>query len=203
MPKIIPRPWVVLLAAGSSRRFGRPKLLAKIDGETLLQRAVRVALGCKASGYVVVLGANAARLEQELFGRPVRVIVNRKWRSGLASSLRAGVAALPRSARGVLILLADQVAIGPADLELLMAAWRTAPRRIVTSNSDGVRGPPAIFPRVAFPQFRALRGDEGARSLLRIARGSAIDMAMPRAAVDVDVPQDLKRASRLMKWRRG
>jgi molybdenum cofactor cytidylyltransferase len=191
----------VLLAAGGSRRFGRPKLLAKVDGETLLRRAARVALGVGPSGCVVVLGANAARLEQELCGLPVRVVVNRSWRSGLASSLRAGVAALPRSARGALILLADQVAIGPADLELLIAAWRASPRSIVTANADGARGPPAIFPRVSFREFRSLHGDAGARNLLRSAQQIVIDMAMPRAAVDVDVAQDLTRARRLVKWR--
>jgi molybdenum cofactor cytidylyltransferase len=202
MPKIIPRPWVVLLAAGGSRRFGRPKLLAQVDGETLLRRAARIALGSAPSGCVIVLGSNAARLEQELRGQPVRIVVNRKWRNGLASSLRAGVAALPRSASGALILLADQVAIGPADLELLMAAWRTAPRAIVTAHFDGLRGPPAILPRASFRELRSLRGDKGARELLRNVHRPVIDMSMQRAARDVDVPQDLERAG-LTKWRRG
>jgi molybdenum cofactor cytidylyltransferase len=202
MPKIIPRPWVVLLAAGGSRRFGRPKLLAKVDGETLLRRAARLAIGVGPSGCFVVLGANAARLEQELRGLPVRVVVNRRWRSGLASSLRAGVAALPKSAGGALILLADQVAIGPADLELLIAAWRASPRCIVTANADGVRGPPAILPRASFRELRSLRGDKGARELLRNARQAVIDISIPKAGRDVDVPQDLERAG-LTRWRRG
>jgi molybdenum cofactor cytidylyltransferase len=202
MPKIIPRPWVVLLAAGGSRRFGRPKLLAKVDGETLLRRAARIALGSAPSGCVIVLGANATRLERELRGQPFRIVVNRKWRSGLASSLRAGVAALPRSAGGALILLADQIAIGPADLELLIAAWRASPRSIVTANADGVRGPPAILPRASFSELQSLRGDKGARELLRNAREAIIDISMPKAARDVDMPQDLERAG-LTRWRRG
>ncbi|HXV41415.1 MAG TPA: NTP transferase domain-containing protein, partial [Steroidobacteraceae bacterium] len=111
MRAMILRPWVIVLAAGGSRRFGGPKLLARIRGETLLQRAMRAALGARPAGCVVVLGARADMLKRRLHAWPVRMVVNRRWRSGLASSIRAGIAALPREAPAALLLLADQVRV--------------------------------------------------------------------------------------------
>ena len=156
---MIPRPRVLLLAAGGSRRFGGPKLLARRDGESLLRRAARVALGCRSAGCTVVLGARAIRLERELKGLAVDIVVNRAWRTGLSSSLRAGIAALPVSTPGVLVLLADQVSVGPADLELLMAAWQRDPRTIVAARAGAVVGPPVILPRSTFRAVRRMRGD--------------------------------------------
>lgn len=188
---MILRPWVLVMAAGGSRRFGGPKLLARIGGETLLRRALRVALGCRPAGCVIVLGARAAELRREIHGYPVRVAINRRWRSGLAGSLRAGLAALPRQATAALVLLADQVAIGPAELEVLIAAWRRAPQAIVASRCGDVVGPPALFPRRQFRQLRRLRGDAGAKRLLLDARLRVIEVEMPQALRDVDRRSDL------------
>ncbi len=195
---MIPRPWVVLLAAGASRRFGGPKQLARLGGESLLRRMARVALACGPAGCVVVLGARAPRLRRELAGLGVRVVVNLRWREGLSRSLAAGVAALPAEARGVLVLLADQVAFGPAELEVLFSCWRRVPRRIVATRVGDTLGPPAILPRSLFAAMRRLRGDRGARELLRDPRHHAIGLELPAADLDIDRPQDLAEF-----WRRG
>src|SRR5688572_33468908 len=73
MPRMIARPWVVLLPAGGSRRFGSPKQIARVGRESLLRRAARVALASGSAGCVVVLGAHAARMRTELSGLPARV----------------------------------------------------------------------------------------------------------------------------------
>jgi molybdenum cofactor cytidylyltransferase len=193
---MIPRAWVILLAAGGSRRYGGTKQLARLDGETLLRRMARVALWGGAAGCVVVLGARAARLRREVAGLDLRIAVNRRWRQGLAGSLAVGVAALPATARGALILLADQAAIGPADLELLAAAWRLEPRGVVASRAGGRLGPPAILPRRLFRAIGRLQGDQGARELLRDPARRVIGIDLPRAAIDVDRPADLARVRR-------
>ena len=196
MRPMIARPWALLLAAGASRRFGSPKQLARIGGESLLRRMARVAVASGPAGCIVVLGASASRLKRELRDLPVSIVVNRRWRQGLSGSLATGIAALPSSARAVLVLLVDQAAIGPADLELLAAAWRKAPRSIVAARADGVLGPPAILPRHLFRALRGLRGDQGARELLRDPSRRVIGFDLPGAAADVDRPADLARIKR-------
>lgn len=190
---MIPRPWVILLAAGGAHRFGGAKQLARIDGESLLRRMARVALGSGAAGCVVVLGARAQRLRRELDGLPLHIVVNRAWRRGLSASLAAGVASLPLRARGALILLADQAAIGPAALELIQAAWRAHPRAVVATRLGDALGPPVILPRALFREVKRLRGDRGARDLLRDPARRTIGMELPDAAFDVDRRADIAR----------
>jgi molybdenum cofactor cytidylyltransferase len=190
---MIARPWVLLLAAGASRRFGSPKQLARIGGESLLRRMARVAIAVAPGRCVVVLGAAAPRLRRELRRLPVTIVVNGQWRKGLSRSIAAGIDALPQSARAALILLVDQAAIGPAELELLSAAWRKSPRSIVAARAGGVLGPPAILPRHLFRDLRRLRGDRGARELLRDPLRRVIAFEIPGAAADIDRPADLAR----------
>ncbi|MGQ0383632.1 MAG: nucleotidyltransferase family protein [Gammaproteobacteria bacterium] len=190
------------MAAGGSGRFGGPKLLARIGRESMLRRAARVALGSRPAGCVVVLGARASRLRAELRGFPVRIVVNRNWRRGLAGSLRMGVAALPREAPAALVLLADQVAVGPAELELLIAAWRRAPRSIVAASAGQILGPPVLFPRKAFAALRRLHGPAGARQLLVRMRAQVQVLDMPESAVDIDTEGDLARLRRVSLRRR-
>jgi CTP:molybdopterin cytidylyltransferase MocA len=193
---MIRRPWVILLAAGGSRRFGAAKQLARIGGRSLLRRAAECAIASRPGGCIVVLGARAARLERELQGLAVRIVRNPGWKSGMAGSLRKGIAALPAAAPAALVFLADQAALGPGDLAVLAAASRRAPRAIVTARAGGVRCPPAVIPRRLFPAVRRLRGEAGARELLRDRRRRVIEFDMPRAALDVDGPGDLGRIAR-------
>jgi len=196
MRPIILRPWAILLAAGGSRRFGRPKQLVRIRGETFLRHAATLALAACPERCVVVLGAHATRLAGELKELPVRIAVNRRWRAGLSTSLRTGLAALPASAPAALIMLADQVDVSPADLRRLLKHWRRQPRAIVASLAEGVRRPPAVLPRASFASLRRIRGDAGARGLLADPHRQVIEVGLASAAIDVDRPADLGRIRR-------
>ncbi len=189
-------PWAVLLAAGASQRFGRPKLLARYRGQTLLLRAARTALAVCPGRTIVVLGATRGRLAAELRGLPLQVVVNRGWREGQATSLRCGLDALPPSASAALLLLADQPAVTPAGLRRLLAAWRRSPHSVVAAVAEGLPQAPAVLPRRTFARLRRLTGDEGARSLLRDPAEKVIGVRLPGAARDVDRPADLGRARR-------
>ena len=191
---MILRPWAILLAAGGAGRYGGPKLLARSDGVTLLRRAAVALLDTRPAGCTVVLGARAASLRRELRGLPVKIVVNRGWRRGLASSLRTGLGALPRDAPAALVLLADQWQVGADALARLQRRWRAAPGSIAAAWNGAVLGPPAIFPRSAFPALSRLRGDAGARALIARQRAHVLAVPMPEAALDVDRPED---------WRRG
>jgi CTP:molybdopterin cytidylyltransferase MocA len=186
----------VLLAAGGSSRLGRPKQLVRRNRRPLLLNAVlvaREALGPNAR-IVVVLGADALRLRAVLRREAphVRVALNARWSLGLASSLRAGIAALPASAAAAIVLLVDQPDVDAAALRRLIAAWHRHPAAPAASRYAGKVGVPAILPRRTWPAARALEGDVGARALLRGHRFATL-VDIPEAAFDVDTVDDLAR----------
>lgn len=191
--------WAVILAAGGARRFGRPKLLQRIGTESLLSRAVRSAGDVTGGRCVVVLGCGASRLRGELRGQRVQVVVNRRWREGMAGSLQLALSALPAAATAALVVLADQFALQPGDLRRLARAWSRDPGRAAAAAIDGRPAAPAILPRHWFGRVMVLRGDEGARRLLRDASPPPALVPMPGAAVDLDARDQLGVLRRLAR----
>jgi molybdenum cofactor cytidylyltransferase len=183
--------YTVVLAAGASTRFGSPKQLVRLAGRPLLHIAVTRAAEVSGNALIVVLGSGAAELAPLLKHTPGSVVVNQDWREGLASSIRTGVARLPASCTGVMLVLADQAAVTADDLRRLAGTWRKQPQYIAAAQFAGTTGAPAIFPRTAFRDLAELRGDLGAHALLRRLADRVVRVAMPSAALDVDTPEDL------------
>jgi molybdenum cofactor cytidylyltransferase len=181
----------IVLAAGASTRFGSAKQLARVAGRPLLHTAVARAADVAGSAVTVVLGARAAELSPLLTHSQASVVINRDWREGMASSIRAGVARLPASCTAVLLMLVDQAAVTAEDLKRLASAWRRQPDYIVAARYGMTTGVPAIFPRSVFPDLASLRGDVGARVLLQRNPDRVVRVPMASAAIDIDTPEDL------------
>jgi molybdenum cofactor cytidylyltransferase len=183
----------LLLAAGGSRRLGRPKQLLAPGGEPLVHRMARMAMEAGAAPVWVVLGAGAEAVRAAVADLPVCCVDNPGWQEGIASSIRAGVAAAAVSQpapAALLVLLVDQPRVDPPLLERLIAAQRAAPDQRVACAYGGGLGVPALFPAADFPALGRLRGDRGARDLLRAAPERAIAVPFPGGDVDVDRPED-------------
>lgn len=190
----------VIIAAGSSSRLGRPKQLVVFEGEKLLERAIRVALESGAQPVFVVLGANRAEIEAAMDLSAVRLIVNENWQEGMASSIRSGIKALENhspDASGVLLMVCDQPRLTTKHLERMLAGFRRSSASAIASRYAGKRGIPAIFPRAAFGELLALRGDQGARRLLSDARRKVIEIELDGGELDVDRTDDITGLQRL------
>jgi molybdenum cofactor cytidylyltransferase len=183
--------YAVVLAAGGSTRFGSPKQLVRVGGRPLLHTAVTRASEVTGNALIVVLGAHAAQFAPLLKHSPGTVVVNHEWREGLGSSIRAGIARLPPTCNGVMLVLADQAAVTAEDLKRLAGSWRKQPLYIAAALYSGTIGAPVIFPRSALRELAQLRGDVGARVLLRRNTDRVVRVPMPSATVDVDTPEDL------------
>jgi molybdenum cofactor cytidylyltransferase len=183
--------FAIVLAAGASTRFGSPKQLVRIAGRPLLHTAVTRASEIVGGALIVVLGCGAAELAALLKHSPGSIVINQQWREGLASSIRAGVARLPLTCSGAMLLLADQPAVTADDLRRLAGTWRKQPHYIAAALYSGAMGVPAIFPRSLFGKLCELRGDRGARMLLRRNADRAVRVPMPSAELDIDTPEDL------------
>jgi molybdenum cofactor cytidylyltransferase len=180
----------VVLAAGASRRLGRPKQMVEIGEETLLARAVRVAqeAGLKPVFVVISAGQDVAFGVDKLVG--CRVLVNERAEEGMASSIRVGVwAALESGAGGVVVMACDQPAVSVSHLRLLMAGGD----EVVASEYAGRQGVPAYFPAAVFGELMELRGDVGARELLKGAKG----VELVGGELDVDTVEELERVREL------
>lgn len=185
---------VVLLGAGSASRFGQPKQLADVDGRPMLARSLDTALAFangRGDAVTVVLGAHSGRLAPLVGATTASMVVNPGFEEGIASSIRTGIGCASPSARGAMILLADQVAVTADDLRRLLARWEEDPARIVAADHGSSYGAPAIFPRDLFPELEKLRGDCGARTLMARHPDRVARVSMPSAAIDVDTPADL------------
>jgi molybdenum cofactor cytidylyltransferase len=183
--------YAIVLAAGASTRFGSAKQLVRVAGRPLLHTAVARAADVVGTAVIVVLGARAAELTPLLTHSQSSVVINREWREGMASSIRAGVARLPSSCTAVLLMLVDQAAVTAEDLKRLASAWRRQPDYIVAARYGTTTGVPAIFPRSLFSDLAALRGDIGARVLLQRNPDRVVRVPMASAAIDIDTPEDL------------
>jgi CTP:molybdopterin cytidylyltransferase MocA len=181
----------IVLAAGGASRFGSAKQLVRIGDRPLLSLVAGRAAEVVGQALFVVLGARVAELAPLLKHSPGSVVVNRDWREGLASSIRAGVARLPASCAGVMLVLADQACITAQDLRRLAGAWRRQSLSVAAAQYGATLGVPAIFPQHLFSELSELKGDSGARVLLKRHADRLVKVPMPSAAFDLDTPDDL------------
>src|SRR3981081_1942373 len=137
----------IVLAAGASSRFGSAKQLVRVAGRPLLPSAVANAAEVAGAGVMVVLGARAAELAPLLKHSQSSVVINRDWREGMASSIRAGVVRLPASCTAVLLMLVDQAAVTAEDLKRLVGALGRPPHYTAAGPHGTTPGvPAALYP---------------------------------------------------------
>jgi molybdenum cofactor cytidylyltransferase len=182
-----------LLAAGGSRRLGAAKQLIRYRTRPLLAHALAAARGAlPRAPLIVVVGSEALRLKLVVRRARcgARIVANPRWRAGMATSLRSGLAAVPRTARAALVLLVDQPRVDAAALTRLVGAWRRRPGVPAAARYDRRTGVPAVLPRRHWSALKLLQGDQGARALLRGAPSITL-VEMPEAALDIDTPADL------------
>ncbi len=179
----------VVLAAGFSRRLGRPKQEVLLGGETLLERAVRTATDAGLAPVIAVV--REAAWTERLAALGAVIVPNAEAAEGMASSVRAGVARAQTAAVTAAVLMTcDQPLLRPGHLRQLCAE----PTRVVASGYGGRKGVPAFFPASAFAELLALRGDAGARDLLRDAEV----IPNEELVLDIDTEEDLREAKRRM-----
>jgi len=187
-----PRVAALVLAAGRSSRMGTNKLLIEIDGMALISRAVEAALAARAASVTVVVGHDAPAIRARLAGLPVAIVENPSYATGLSSSLRAGLAALPADMDGVLVCLADMPAIGAPLLDRMIDAFDPLQgREIVVPMRQGRRGNPVLWGRRFWPELARLTGDAGARHLIGADPEYLVELDCDDDAVltDLDTPE--------------
>ena len=184
----------VVLAAGLSRRMGQAKLLMPVGGRAIVRYVVESVLAGGVDLVWVVTGPDVEPIEAALAGLEAQIAVNPAPEEGQASSLRAGIAALPASVDAVLIALGDQPSLAPSIIPALLAARRTSPKLIVAPRYRDGQGNPVLFKREIFPELLRLTGDQGARPIIQKepARVEWVELDLPMPP-DVDTLDDYEK----------
>lgn len=192
----------IVLAAGRSSRMEAHKLLLPLGGKPLVEYSVNAALKSRAEPVIVVVGYAAEWVRAALPPGPYRVVENPRYREGMASSMRAGIEAVPAAATGAIILLADQPLITAEHVDRMLAAAEAAPESIVAASFGGRRGNPVYFPRALFGELMAVAGDEGGRSVIarHQERLRLVELEPAEAEMDVDRPGEYE--SLMASWPR-
>lgn len=185
---------VLILAAGASRRMGRPKQLLSWGRGTLLDQAIRQARAISPC-VVVVAGAHYPLVRFRSRCAPARWVYAAEWAGGMSASLRAGLQSLPAGSPGTIVMVADQPLLSSGGLAELAMAASTSPAQIVAADYRGFPGVPAYLPKTLWPELTTLTGDQGAGAVLR--RHSVRRLVIGGVDDDADTPSDWQRLKRL------
>jgi molybdenum cofactor cytidylyltransferase len=185
----------LVLAAGSSRRMaGSNKLLQPVAGVPMVRRAANAALASRSTAVVVVTGFDADAVRESLAGLDLEFANNPEHASGMASSLRAGLGALPADTDAVVVVLGDMPMVTAAHIDSLIAAFDPARGNIVVPVKGDRRGNPILWPLALFAEMQQVQGDVGARELLKIhaERVDRVPCDDDAIFADVDTPDALR-----------
>jgi molybdenum cofactor cytidylyltransferase len=184
---------IILLAAGSSSRLGRPKQLIEIQGETLIQKAIDEANKSQANCLVVVLGANADLIQSGFEPSSTPFIVNPDWQQGMSSSMQAGLRFLMEKEviDQVVLMLCDQPFVDASLLDQLITARETSGKGIVAAAYSNTLGVPALFDKRYFEELLKLTGSEGAKKVIFNHQAEVHALDFPLGAVDLDTEEDV------------
>lgn len=180
----------LLLAAGRSTRFGADKLTAKLNGKAVIRSSIQVLSPLDAVYAVIPPGADA--IMQALSRLDVHFVVNLARDEGMGSSIRAGIAALSDDVEAVVIALGDQPLASARVTDALRARWAGGNVSAVQPIYANGPGHPVLFDRTCFPDLGVLRGDAGARVVLRALGERCVAMPVEgNAPADVDTAEAL------------
>lgn len=187
----------VVLAAGSSRRFGGrlPKQLIPIDGEPLVRRLVDRAAQSKLFEVIVIVGKAASEVERSCQGLDVRFVRNPRFAEGQSWSVKLGLAAVDPAAAAAMFIPADQPELTVGVIDSILDCYSRTGGRIVVPTHRGQRAAPVLFDRALFGELAEIEGDIGGRQLFASHGSEIVELPLTsdEPLRDLDTPDDLRR----------
>jgi molybdenum cofactor cytidylyltransferase len=188
----------IILAAGRSKRLGRPKQLLRVKGGILIERVINAALASNLDRIVLVLGYQHEVIARHL-GRQtgisrLKVVISRRYREGISRSICTGLKEVMDTHPSVMFLLGDQPLVDPPAINDLLIAFRNSTRDICVPAQHKNRGNPTIFSRKFYDSIMRIQGDSGAREIIESnpATVYAFPTQNPAYFFDIDTEADLK-----------
>lgn len=187
---------ILILAAGPSHRFGKPKQLLEYKGKTIIENAIDSAVHSNVGPVIVVTGANYAKVEKVIKKDPaVKVVHNTSWTKGMSSSIQKGLNSARKSfpnLYGILILLCDQPLITSDYIVDMVRSHYSYGKKIIASGYGGSYGVPVFFHKTVFGYLDKIKNSEGAKSVISNLKQDVHVIPNPDAEFDVDTPESYK-----------
>lgn len=190
----------VILAAGQAKRMGRLKQLLPWGKDTILGKTIDLFQQANTGPIYVVVGSQATAVKEALGERQVVWVHNPDFAQGMSSSLQAGLGALPEETEAVLLALGDLPLINPDTVRKMVVLFRQGRHPLVVPRYQGRTGHPVLIAKEFFPQLMVLKGDQGARGLLKEKQELVcyLEVDDPGICQDIDDPQTY---ARLRPWK--
>ncbi|MEO6730547.1 MAG: nucleotidyltransferase family protein [Ferruginibacter sp.] len=186
---------LIILAAGASSRLGKPKQLLLYKGQTLLEHAIQAAANTEIKPVIAVLGANADLFTNEFENKKVQFVINEEWDEGMASSIRCGLEKLLKEvpdAEAVIFMVCDQPFVTAQLLTGLVAKYEATGKPVIASSYKNTVGTPALFDKTIFSALLKLRGDTGAKKIIKENLAMVEKVDFPLGDIDIDTTADYK-----------
>ncbi|MGH7998702.1 MAG: nucleotidyltransferase family protein [Brasilonema sp.] len=183
----------IILAAGASTRMGKPKQLLQFQGRSFLRHTIEVVVDSVCNPIIVVLGAYAEKMHQEVSQLPVLVVENPHWYEGMGASIKVGMTALNAAAEGiegVVLTLCDQPFISCDVINQLVAAYHSTGQGIIASEYAETLGVPALFSHKFFSELTSLAAASGAKQVIKKYSHEVFCFPFATGAIDIDTPQN-------------
>ena len=193
MPPVVAKDYgVVLLAAGKSSRLGQPKQFLIFEDTSLVKKAAKTALEIT-DKVMVVTGAFKEKVEEELNGLSLHITYNKDFEEGIASSIRKGLSSLMKKfvdLKGVIFIVCDQPYLSYSVLNQLIHKTAETKSTIVAATYAQTIGIPVLFARKFFPMLLELKGDNGAKRLIKENISEVCTVDFPQGRIDIDTLAD-------------
>ena len=184
---------LIILAAGASSRLGEPKQNLVYRQKTLLQNAMHAGISSGCNPIITVLGANADMILPHIKGMEgISIAINPEWQEGISSSIRTGIAELGKDERvnDAIIILCDQPFVNSELLLQMQQAKQQTDKAIVACHYAGTPGVPVLFDKTMFAELLKLRGNEGAKNILKDHPHDMATIAFDKGSIDIDTKDD-------------
>jgi molybdenum cofactor cytidylyltransferase len=177
----------ILLAAGESKRMGKPKLLLPFGDSTIVEQAINSLLNSKINELIIVVGYRAEELVGKIAKKPVKIVLNRQYQQGISTSIIAGLKTVDKDTRGIMIALGDQPLVDSRTIDRLIEEFQKHDRGIIIPVCQGRRGHPVIFPIKYEEELLQLEGDVGGKQIVKDHPDEVLEVAVNCEGILIDI----------------
>ena len=184
----------IVLAAGESKRMGKPKPLLRFEDKTFLEQIISVLRRSLMDRITVVLGAKAQTIKRSIDLSGTDVVINRDYRKGQLSSLIVGLENAPPETEAILVCLVDNPFITTTIVNRIISTFRETKGPIVVPVFNKKRGHPVLFAKSLFKELVNAPAEEGARYVVYSNEDKVVELETPESSVlvGIDTPEDYR-----------